>query len=916
MKPEELARQKIDKQISNAGWNIVGRSEYLPGYSQSVREFLMSGNKESDYLFFIDDKAIAVLEAKREENQLGDDVAVQAEWYASNPLKWCKPWFPNQIPLVYLANGRKLLFKSVLEPDSEYKELKKMHSPKEMLRIIGAESEYGKLPAISSVGLRDCQYDALTEFEARLRKGDRKFLAILATGAGKTYLACLMVYRQLNYTNTKRVLFLVDRNNLGKQATTEFSTFNRTENGLELSKIYDIKRLRKNSDLDTSHYEDKEMVVVSTVQKLYSFMTGQILSDENEDEEDEKSIDLSDTAGAAIELGDNLKLPRDYFQLIIVDECHRSIYGKWRNVLEYFNQAKIVGLTATPTDEAYAFFDNNVIEKYTYEESVVDGVNVPYDVFITKTEVTEHGGTIHKGESYFEMSKYTGEGEFKESAERFDYRPSSLNKGITASNQIDTIITQYRESIYSEMYPERKADWRYIPKTLIFAANDAHATEILYSCERVFASKFPEGKVPEGFVQKITYSSGDSDTLIQQFRSSKNFRIAITVTLVSTGTDIKPLEVVMFMADVKSSVLYQQMKGRGCRTISDSLLREVTPNADTKSRFILFDAVGVTASDKTIPIGRKQGLKKLSLEQLLEHLSHKELTDDNLLLLNDYCSSINQRYDNNDMLRYHIVEFLESFGFLPRSIAAAITEAFDKKTIPDYVVNGDNEERFNLISRLMMNIDARKKLLELRAGYNVKASTEDSVIHAGFDTEVVKSHIENFEKYLNDHADDIEALRIIYNSGLDITMSMLEDLKSKLLAESPSYSIPRIWGWYRIVDTSNSVGDPGTEVSCLTNLIQIVRYAYKQNSKLVSLSKYANSRFNLYAGQAQNMLTKEQIQLMKIISEYVAFSGIMTMKDFRVVDLDVWRQLIQLFQNPANADKEINRLSGFILKAV
>lgn len=912
MKPEEAARQKIDKLLNTAGWSVVGRNEYIPEHSTAVRESLMQGNKESDYLFFIDDKAIAVLEAKREENPLGTDVAGQAEWYASNPLGWYGTWFSKQIPLVYLSNGKKILFRNLLEPDSEYKELKKMHSPKEMLRIIGRESRFGKLPMISHVGLRDCQYDALVEFEERIRRGEKRFLSILATGAGKTYLACLAAYRQLAYTDTARVLFLVDRNNLGKQAAIEFSTFHRTENDIELSKIYDIRRLRKNDDL----CGDPD-IVISTIQKLYSYMIGQKISAGNEDEEDELFyMQLSDSAETEIDLGDNIKLPRDYFQFIIVDECHRSIYGKWSSVLKYFDQATILGLTATPTPEAYAFFDENVIENYTYEQSVVDGVNVPYDVFITKTEITEHGGTIEKGESYIETNKRTGESEFKEAPERYDFKPTALNRDITVESQIDTVIGQFRDSVYSDMFPERNMDWRYIPKTLIFAKNDNHATEILHSCERVFASEFPEGKVPDGFVQKITYSSGDSDMLIQQFRSSKDFRIAVTVTLVSTGTDIKPLEIVMFMTDVKSCVLYQQMKGRGCRTISDSMLNEVTPNADTKSRFILFDAVGVTASDKTIPTGRKKGIKKLSLEQLLERLAHKELTDDNLLLLSDYCSAINQRYDNNDILKVHIVEFLETFGFLPRSIASDITDAFGDNKLPAFIPNGDNQERFNLISRLMMNIDARNKLLELKAGFETKTTGEDTVIIAGFDKEAVKSHITGFETFINEHMDDIEALRIIYNSGLNITMPMLLDLENKLINANSAYTVPRLWSWYRMADTDNSVGDPGKEVRCLTNLIQIVRYAYHLSPQLTSLSKYANSRFNLYAGQTQNLLSKDQLKLMKIISEYVSFHGIVRMKDFQSIDMDIWRQLVQLFGNQANADKEIIKMSGFILKAV
>ena len=388
MLPEEQARIKIDKQLTEAGWDIVARDEYVPKNASAVKEALMQGNTESDYLLFIDDKAIAVVEAKREENPLADDVEKQAEGYSVHPQDWYGLWFPNQIPLVYLANGNKIYFKNMLtDPDGDYIELSSMHSPKKMLQIIGKKSEYGALPRLEKKGLRDCQYDAETSLEASLKAGKKKALSILATGSGKTYLACLASYRLLNYTPTKRVLFLVDRNNLARQTESEFSLFDRTENGKALSELYRINRLKKVEDI-------KGDVVISTIQKLFAVLTGQAIPDEtDEDREDEFSQrDNEKALKETVKLDGELFLPPDYFQFIVIDECHRSIYGKWKAVLDYFKDAKILGLTATPTPEAYAFFDNNIVEKYTYDESVVDGVNVPARVYRISTNVTVHGG--------------------------------------------------------------------------------------------------------------------------------------------------------------------------------------------------------------------------------------------------------------------------------------------------------------------------------------------------------------------------------------------------------------------------------------------------------------------------------------------------------------------------------------------
>jgi len=380
--PEQKARLKIDKQLEEAGWDIVDRDNYVSNRAQSVREALMGNLTESDYLFFIDNKAIAVLEAKREENTLGEVVAEQAESYAFNPSPIHPLWFEEEkmIPLVYLSNGNKIYFKNMLEPDSEYIELTKMDSPKKMLKRIERTSNYGALPRINPVGLRKCQYDAIVNFENSLRLNKRKSLAVLATGSGKTYLAC---YRLLNYTLTDRVLFLVDRNNLAKQTDSEFSTFNKTENGMTLSSLYNIKRLKRNEDVNGD-------VVISTIQKLFAVLTGNNLIDSDDDDESDDFF-KDDYNEPTVELGDNLKLPPDHFKFIIIDECHRSIYGKWRSVLDYFSGAIVLGLTATPTEEAYAFFDENIIEKYTYDESVIDGVNVPCRIYDIETKKSEQG---------------------------------------------------------------------------------------------------------------------------------------------------------------------------------------------------------------------------------------------------------------------------------------------------------------------------------------------------------------------------------------------------------------------------------------------------------------------------------------------------------------------------------------------
>jgi type I restriction enzyme R subunit len=912
MLPEEKARKKIDKQLGDAGWDIVSRNEYVPDSASAVKEALMQGNTESDYLLFVDNKAIAVLEAKKESNPLGTEVKTQAEGYAVHPQSWYGLWFDNLIPLVYMANGNKIYFKNMLVPDSEYEELKQMHSPKKMLQMIGKTSEYGSLPKLERRGLRECQYQAEIELEKSLKSDNKKNLAVLATGSGKTYLACLAAYRLLNYTSTKRILFLVDRNNLARQTESEFKKFDRTENRQKMGTLYQINVLRRETDI-------KADIVISTIQKLFAVLTGQTLTDESEDAEDELYNQETGEEGEVIVIGEDIKLPPDYFQLIIVDECHRSIYGKWKAVLEYFSETKIIGLTATPTPEAYAFFNNNIIEQYTYDDSVVDGVNVPARIYRIITDVTAHGGTIKEGSKVIETPRGKSRSTTYTATQTIEYEPSQLDRTVINKEQIRKVLETYKNAIYTELYPGREQKWEYIPKTLIFAKDDNHATEIVEMAREVFACEFENNEVPEHFVQKITYSSGDSNGLIRDLRTEKDFRIAVTVTLVATGTDVKPLEVVLFMKDVQSDVLYTQMKGRGCRVISDDKLKEVTPNADTKECYYIVDAVGVTEHEKNMPhpvttIGG--GKRILSLEHLLEHLAHNELSDENMLLLRDYCSSINRRYEDSILFGRHLDSFISDYGFAPRTIANNIQTAFSEGVLEKYVnPSYDNSMRMSLINQLMRNISARKKLIEMQKGYYAETEGEDKVLYAGFSKETAHSYIENFEKYLYENKDSIEALRIIYNSeDMVITHSMLTELRDRLLDENRQYGVYQIWKNYKLIDEEGNVDelDIKTNVRALTNLIQIVRYAYGKNQKLTSLIIGYGRRFALYCGQNQRVLTEEQKEIMRQVAEYVIEAGAISVGELNEIDTDLWRKAVTNFDKQ-KLKEEMITLSKFLL---
>ena len=895
MLPEEKARVKIDQMFVDAGWKVVDRDFYTPTLTAAaIREGLLKGNREADYFLFINGMAVGVLEAKREEVDVSSEmVCDQAELYARG-VPECYKAYSRPLPIIYQSNGEETYFRDFREKDGDLILLNRIHSPKEIVKMLGIEDPYAGLPTLKEKGLRKCQYDAITELEGSFRAGQKRALIVLATGAGKTYTACLAAYRFLAYTPMKRILFLVDRNNLGKQAESGFGMFRLTENGDPFNTIYTVNRLK------SAKVPSDSNVVISTIQRLFSLLTGKEIVDNDDDDQD--------TATGEVQLTGNISLPPDFFDLIIIDECHRSIYGNWKKVLEYFNTAKLIGLTATPVPETKAFFNNNIVVNYTLEQSIVDGVNVYGRVYRIKTEATENGGAILKGDKLKRETRYTGKVETVRNEETKNYTREELNRSVINPAQIKLVLETYRNAVYTEMFtdPQREANMDYLPKTLIFALNEIHANNIVQIAKEVF------GRTDNKFVQKITYSAGDSNELIRQFRNDKEFRIAVTCTLVATGTDVQPLEVLIFMRDVASEPLYIQMKGRGVRVIGDDQLRNVTPNAYSKDCFFLVDAVGVTESHKTTTSPGGETVETITLKRLLELLTHGNVIDDYLIMIASKLARINKKCSDKQREEF---QRLAHSGM--QEISAAIFNAFEKNTLPPYEsIDNPNLERKGLVAPLTHHPEARQYLLILAAGFvETLIPGEDNLISKGFSQEEAKEVTSAFENYCNEHQDEIEALRMIYNNdGEPLTYYSLKDLENKLKLANNKFQTSRLWNCYTIVNP-NSVKKHNTkeEKEALTNIIQLVRFANHQIETLESLYPSAQQRFNLWYGQVQRTVTESQIDIIRKIVDYIASNGACTIKD--IIDDDKTRaaQLIKAFGGKSQADEALVSLSKFLL---
>jgi type I restriction enzyme R subunit len=594
--------------------------------------------------------------------------------------------------------------------------------------------------------------------------------------------------------------------------------------------------------------------------------------------------------------------------MIIIDECHRSIYGNWKPVLDYFENAKLIGLTATPSKETVAFFDNNIVVNYTLEQSIKDKVNVAARVYRIKTRATEDGGAIKDGDPLRKITRYTGKVEDIKNSGNEDYLGSDLNRSIVNLSQIKLILQTYKDAVYSEMFndPPREPNFDYLPKTLIFAANEAHATNIVKIAKEVFERN------DDIFVQKITCKSGDSKALIKSFCTSREFRIAVTVTLVATGTDVKPLEVVMFMRDVDSEQLYVQMKGRGVRTLPDDILRNVTPNAHGKDCFFLVDAVGVTEHTHSItsPL-TEPPVQTITLKQLLERITHGEVSDENLSLLANRLINIDKRSSEEDK---H--SFLEKAHITMADIASNIFYAIENGALPMYIsVNEPNNERRGLVRLLAINPKAREFLCVLNAGFQkILQPGDDELVEKGFSHEEAESTIKSFEEYVNAHKDEIEALRIIYNNnGEPLTYSMLSDLENKLRQVSMNYSISRLWDDYNLL-YPEKVHKFSTkeEKDAITNIIQLVRFAFHTIQELRSIPSMAAQRFELWCGQAQRPLTEKQKEIIKQIVGYIVTNGSANIQDIRSYNRTIAAQLAFNI-GPDKVNDTLQSLSQFLI---
>ncbi|HUQ63856.1 MAG TPA: type I restriction-modification enzyme R subunit C-terminal domain-containing protein [Acidimicrobiales bacterium] len=889
--PEAQARVEIDKQLAAAGW-VVQRYKQINlgvGTGVAVREFPMAeGHGDADYLLFVDRKAVGVIEAKKKGSTL-TGVEWQSAKYTTG-LPDNVPALTKPLAFAYESTGVETRFTNAFDPEPASRQVFTFHRPETLAAWVRVWSESGgveratfrqrlrALPAPTPAGLWPAQEVAIRNLEVSLTHFRPRALIQMATGSGKTFTAANISYRLIKLADASRILFLVDRANLGRQTLKEFQAFTTPDDGRKFTELYNVQHLQTNA------IDKPSRVVITTIQRLYSILRG---DREMAPELDETSaFDLE--PAAPVEITYNSQVPIEMFDVIIVDECHRSIYGVWRQVLDYFD-ASIVGLTATPGKQTFAFFDQNMVMEYNHEQAVADGVNVDFDVYRIDTQISGQGSKVDAGLVTKFRDRQTREVRLEKLDADVEYDQKVLDRKVVAKDQIRTIIRSFRERL-PEIFPGRD----HVPKTLIFAKDDSHADDIV----QIVREEFGKGN---DFAAKITYKSGSQgqrpEDLLASFRNSYNPRIAVTVDMIATGTDVKPLECVFFMRMVRSRNFFEQMKGRGVRVINPTDLQGVTPDAPAKDRFVIVDAVGVTEADlhDTVPLEREP---TTPFDKLLQRLAYGE-RDPNLI------SSVAARIARLDkrITKEDRAELEESTGARLSDLAHVLVDALDPdrhlaeaqtatgsdEPTPDDVAHAATE-LIDAAVRPFDNPDLRTKLIEIRRSYEqlIDEASKDLVVQAGFSVDAAdraRRTIESFQQFIEEHKDEITALQVLYSRPYQqrLTFNDIKELTNAIGRPPHRFTPEKVWQAYETLDRSKVRGSPGR---VLTNIVSLVRFTLHQDDVLVPFPDVVHERFDAWMTEQDSSgrpFSDEQRIWLERIRDHIAASLTITVDDFETV---------------------------------
>ena len=883
--PEQVARDQIDAMLILAGWVVQSKNKVNLAANKgvAVREYQTDAGL-ADYLLFVDKKPVGVIEAKREEE--GERLSAheeQSKYYAASKLKYLNN---APLPFVYESTGTLTRFTDYRDPKPRARPIFHFHRPETLAEWLAQpetlRSRLQNMPELGEEGLRPAQIKAIRNLEASFKDNRPRALIQMATGAGKTFTACTFVYRLLKFAKAKRILFLVDTKNLGEQAEQEFLKYQPTDDNRKFTELYNVQRLT------SSYIPSDSQVCISTIQRLYSILQGKELEESAEQENPNESVwNLLKKEPMSVIY--SIKNFIEQFDFIIIDECHRSIYNIWQQVLDYYD-AFLIGLTATPDKRTFGFFKQNVVSEYTYEESIADGVNVPYNVYTIETEITKAGAKLKAKEYIDKREKLSRKKRWEILDEDLDYKPSKLDRDVVNPNQIRLIIQEFKRALKAEIFCDRindKGEYE-VPKTLIFAKTDSHAEDII----EIVREEFGEGNE---FCKKVTYQSKeDPKSILNKFRNDYYPRIAVTVDMIATGTDVKPLEVLLFMRDVKSVNYFEQMKGRGTRTINFDDLKKVSSTARyTKTHFVIVDAIGVIKSKKTDsrPLERKPSL---NLKDLLGAVAVGAQDEDLFLTLANRLLRLDKQLTETEQMKFAELSGGKNIHSVVKDLLNAynpdvLEEQTDGliKSIPVAECTPAKEEEYRKLAQSAL-------LDEASANFNGELNTyienirkvheqiidninQDRILKSEFNTfttEKAEAVVQEFAAYIESNRDEITALSLFYGQPYrrrELTLKMVKEVLEKLRQDKPTLAPVYVWDAYAQLESAK-VGNPKNE---LIALVSLIRRVSGLDDALTAYDKTVDKNFQTWVFGKQSgalKFSEEQMSWLRMLKDCVVSS--------------------------------------------
>jgi type I restriction enzyme R subunit len=594
-----------------------------------------------------------------------------------------------------------------------------------------------------------------------------------------------------------------------------------------------------------------------------------------------------------------------------VDECHRSIYELWAQVLLYFD-AFLIGLTATPAGRTIGFFNKNLVMQYGHDEAVADGVNVDFDVWRIRTQITESGATILAAPTDVYVDKrhkLTRAERLEKLQQDLTYTANELDRDVVAEDQIRTVIREFRDSVIPTAFPGRTE----VPKTLIFAKDDSHADDIV----RMVRDEFHE---KNEFCEKITYRTGFTriakkvknddgtesevtewvktnsltpDEILANFRNSYYPRIAVTVDMISTGTDVKAIECVFFMRNVKSAGFFEQMKGRGVRIISPDKLKVVTPSARAKERFVIVDAVGVCEQDKTDShtLNRKPSA---TLPELLEYVGQGGTDPDALTTLAGRLARLQREFTPAQLKELRELAGGKTFPDLSADLLRACDadaqldaakQKFGTPTPTEAQLGEVAEQLAQQAVTPLLKAALRRRILEIRTQneQTIDRHTIDAVTFSDFDAsalEKARVKVKDFRAWIAANRDHLTALQVLYSGTKPLKLSLkdLRQLRDALAAPPLAATPTQLWRAYAILEASKVEDAPSGATrpgEPLADLVSLVRHAIAPSVPLEPYANEVQQKYDDWIAQQQKQgitFTAEQRAWLDHMAEHIATS--------------------------------------------